>query len=130
MPAESWIELDKTYLSRLNYKRQLFSEHRGETVVFLPGAEDASFEALGMLVDFLPKRYPAMFEKTSNGIKNLVTGEDWDLRRSSEIWTEGKMHPLEVMSLLSTEDWVVMQKDPEGGDEYHLRAGAVCFPCE
>lgn len=130
MPPESWIELDKTYLSRLDYKRQLFSQHRDETVAFLQGSEEASFEALGMLVDFLPRRYPSMFEGTLHGVKNLATGEDFDLRKSSKIWVEKRMHPLEVMSLLSTEDWVVMQKNPEGGDEYHLRAGAVCFPCK
>lgn len=130
MPIESWIEFDKTYISRLDYKRQLFSQHRDETVAFLSGSEDASFEALEMLVDFLSSRYPSMFEKTSQGIRNHVTGENWDLRRCSDIWTKKKMHPLEVMSFLSTEDWVIMQKDPGGGDEYHLRAGAVCFPCK
>lgn len=130
MPTEGWIELDKTYISRLDYKRQLFSQHHDETVAFLPGSEEASFEALEMLVNFLPSRYPSMFGKTPQGIRNHVTGENWDLRRCSDIWTKKKMHPLEVMGFLSTEDWVIMQKDPEGGDEYHLRAGAVCFPCK
>lgn len=130
MPAEGWVELDNTYLSKLNYKRELFSQQRVETVASLPGSEDASFEALEMLADFLPRRYPSMFAKAPQGIKNLVTGEDWNLQRSSKVWTDKKMHPLEVMSLLTTDDWVVMQKSPEGGDEYHLRAGAVCFPCK
>jgi hypothetical protein len=129
LSAENWIELDRTYLDRLAYKRHLFSLERSETIQSLPGSEDASYESLEMLVDFLPRRYPGMFEKTERGIVNLVTGEDWDLRRESKVWKE-KTHPLEVMGLLSTEDWVIMQKDPEGGDEYHLRAGAVCFPCE
>ncbi|KAI5852469.1 alpha-1,2-mannosyltransferase [Morchella snyderi] len=128
LSAEDWIELDKTYLDRLAYKRHLFSRERSETIQSLPGSEDASYESLEMLVDFLPKRYPGMFEKTERGIINLVTGEDWDLRRGSKVWKE-KTHPLEVMGLLSTEDWVIMQKDTQGGgDEYHLRAGAVCFP--
>lgn len=38
-----------------------------------------------------------------------------------------KMHPLEVMIVLSTEDWVIMQKDPQSGDEHHLGAGAMFF---
>ena len=91
----------------------------------LPGSEEASFEALYYLVDFLPRRYPTMFKKTVDGIENLVTGDSWDLRRDSATWNF--WHPLQIMGLLSTEDWFIMQTDDDQ-ETTRLKAGANCFP--
>lgn len=66
-----------------------------------------------------------MFTKTDAGITNLVTGDDWDLRRDSKTWES--YHPLQVMSLLSTEDWLILQTDQDG-QTTRLNAGANCFP--
>ncbi|KAJ9618828.1 hypothetical protein H2204_012904 [Knufia peltigerae] len=112
---ENWVEFDHKYLERYRYKLQLFTQHPEKTIQNLPGSEEASFEALYLLVDILPRRYPTMFQTTEVGIKNLITGDDWDLRRGSDTWKDH--HPLQVMGLLSTEDWFIMQhdeKDPTG----------------
>ncbi|KAI1378848.1 hypothetical protein F4677DRAFT_412166 [Hypoxylon crocopeplum] len=122
---DDWIEIDREYLERYQYKRQLFAQHPADTVQNLPGSKEACFEALEYLVDFLPRRYPAMFRKTDVGVRNLVTGEDWDLRRESSTWKS--YHPLQVMGLLTTEDWFVLQTDDDG-QTTRLRAGANCFP--
>ena len=114
-------------MSRYQYKLQLFSKHPEETICILPGAEKAAHEALGYLVDFLPRRYPSMFARTDHGIHNLVTGDTWDIRTESEVWKTH--HPLQVMGLLTTEDWFIMQTD-EDGETTRLRAGANCFPGE
>lgn len=124
---DDWIEIDKTYLSRYQYKRELFSKYPEETMQSLPRSREASFEALGYLVDFLPRRYPSMFAKTVCGIDNLVTGDKWDLREDSRTWETH--HPLQVMSYLSTEDWFIMQTDDDG-ETTRLTAGASCFPGE
>jgi hypothetical protein len=122
---DDWVEIDKNYLSRYQYKRQLFKQYPVDTVQYLPGSWEPAYEALSYLVDFLPRRYPSMFTKTEVGIKNLVTGDDWDVREESEVW--GSHHPLQVMGLLSTEDWFIMQTDNDG-ETTRLNAGANCFP--
>ncbi|KIW57101.1 hypothetical protein PV05_05700 [Exophiala xenobiotica] len=123
---EDWVEIDHKYLERHKYKVQLFRQHPEKTIQHLPGSEEASFEALYLLADMLPRRYPSMFQATETGIKNLVTNDDWDLRRESSVWNN--CHPLQVMGLLSTEDWFIMQPDQEDPSITRLRAGANCFP--
>jgi dimethylamine monooxygenase subunit A len=86
---------------------------------------EPAFEALYYLADFLPRRYPSMFSRTQEGIENLVTGDKWDLRRESKVWE--LWHPLQIMGLLTTEDWFIMQTD-EDGETTRLTAGAPCFP--
>ena len=125
---EDWVEIDYKYLERHKYKVQLFRQHPEKIIQHLPGSEEASFEALYLLVDMLPRRYPSMFQATETGIKNLVTNDNWDLRRESPVWNNH--HPLQVMGLLSTEDWFIMQPDQEDPSITRLRAGANCFPGE
>ncbi|CAH0055603.1 unnamed protein product [Clonostachys solani] len=66
-----------------------------------------------------------MFTKTEHGIKNLITNDDWNLDREADTWKS--YHPLQVMGLLSTEDWFIMKTD-EDGETTRLVAGANCFP--
>ncbi|KAH7024765.1 uncharacterized protein B0I36DRAFT_366680 [Microdochium trichocladiopsis] len=122
---DDWVEIDKQYLERYKYKRDLYAKHPDDTICFRPDSHEAAFEALAYLADFLPRRYPSMFVKTANGISNLVTGDDWDLRRDADTWKSH--HPLQVMGLLSTEDWFIMQTD-EDQETMRLVAGANCFP--
>ena len=123
--VEDWIELDKTYLERHALKRDLFAHQREQTTQILPGCEDAAFEALYLLAELLPRRFPTMFRSEKEDvIENLVTGETWNIARDASTWD--KYHPLEVMGLLSTEDFFLLTTDEEGVSS--LRAGAVCFP--
>ncbi|KAL2421124.1 hypothetical protein ABEF91_008340 [Exophiala dermatitidis] len=121
---DDWVEIDNQYLDRYRYKRILFAEHPEETLAARPGSEEASFEALELLVDHLVHRYPSMFEKVPGGIRNLVVNETWDLRRDSDTWKS--YHPLQVMGLLTTEDWFILQNEEDG--QTRLKAGANCFP--
>ncbi|OAL18772.1 hypothetical protein AYO20_11706 [Fonsecaea nubica] len=123
---EDWVEIDHKYLERYRYKVELFTQHPEKTIQYLPGSEEACHEALNLLADMLPRRYPSMFRATATGIANLVTGDKWDLRRESSTWKS--YHPLQVMGLLSTEDWFIMQPDEEDPRITRLRAGANCFP--
>ncbi|CAK7238477.1 hypothetical protein SEUCBS140593_010728 [Sporothrix eucalyptigena] len=123
---DDWVEIDKTYLARYNYKRYLYATHLEETIAFLPCSVEPAHEALTYLVDFLPRRYPAMFEATAVGIRNKVTGDDWDLRCDSATWDA--YTPLQVMGLLTTEDWFIMRTDDDDNKTTRLVAGANCFP--
>ncbi|KAK5938673.1 hypothetical protein PMZ80_008864 [Knufia obscura] len=122
----SWIELDKTYLDKYRLKKGLYQNHRDEVLRALPGCEDGMFEALEILKDVLIRRYPTMFRmRDTHTIENLVTGDVWDLDRNAKTWETH--HPLEVMGLLATEDFFLLQNDPATGMST-LRAGGVCFP--
>ncbi|CAG9982988.1 unnamed protein product [Clonostachys byssicola] len=124
--VEHWIDLDETYLDKYKLKKKLYREHREEVLAVLPGCDDGAFEALELLKNTLVRRYPTMFRlREAWIIENLVTGEVWDLRRDASTWE--KYHPLEVMGLLSTEDFFLLYVDDVSG-ETTLRAGAVCFP--
>ena len=128
MKPETWTEIDMKYLDRMKYKQWLFANHREDVLQAFPDTLEPSFEALYLLIEFLSCRYPMMFRRTEAGILNLVTSEVWDLRRTSKTWES--RHPLEIMSLLTTEDWFIMQPNESDGNTYYLRAGAVCFPGE
>lgn len=121
---DDWVEIDDQYLDRYRYKRKLFAEHPNDTVQTLPGSEEASFEALELLVQHLVQRYPSMFVEVPGGIRNLVANETWDLRKDSDVWKT--YHPLQVMGLLTSEDWFIMQTDED--EQTRLKAGANCFP--
>lgn len=125
---EDWVEIDHTYLERYRYKVKLFTQHPDETIQHLPHSDEPSHEALALLADMLPRRYPCMFRATAAGIDNLVTGDSWDLRSDSSLWKTH--HPLQVMGLLSTEDWFILQPDEQDAQVTRLRAGANCFPGE
>ncbi|KAG9604068.1 hypothetical protein KCU77_g1941, partial [Aureobasidium melanogenum] len=123
---QDWIEIDNTYLEKMVLKRELFEKQRDVVTQVLPGCEEAAFESLHLLADYLPRRYPTMFQWTEKRtFENLVTKEKWDLTRDASTWN--RYHPLEVMALLAPEDFVIMQTDPATGVS-SLKAGAVCFP--
>ncbi|KAH8891129.1 hypothetical protein GQ53DRAFT_765272 [Thozetella sp. PMI_491] len=90
---DDWVQIDKSYLARYQYKRKLFAQYPEETIQSLPRSEEPAFEALGYLAEFLPQRYPSMFVKTACGLDNRVTGDSWDLRRDSKTWSN--YHPLQ-----------------------------------
>lgn len=123
---QDWIEIDNTYLEKMILKRELFEKQRDVVTQVLPGCEEAAFEGLYLLADYLSRRFPTMFQWTGKQtLENLVTKEHWDLARNAPTWEH--YHPLEVMSLLAPEDFVIMQTDPATGVS-SLKAGAVCFP--
>ena len=94
--------------------------------MYLPGCDDGLFEALELLKETLIRRYPTMFRlQEPHVIKNTVTGDVWDLRPEASTWE--KYHPLEVMGLLATEDFFLLQNDVETG-ETMLKAAGSCFP--
>ncbi|KAK5172376.1 uncharacterized protein LTR77_004015 [Saxophila tyrrhenica] len=123
---ERWIEIDKSYLQKYQIKKSLIHTHRDEVTCASPECKGPAHEALLLLVDVLTQRYPSMFVKPNgHSIKNLVTGDMWDLKPSSTNWE--KYHPLEVMGLLATDDFFILENDPTTGVTA-LKGGCVCFP--
>ena len=106
-------------------KKKLYREHRDQVLCCRPGMDTALHEALQLLKETLIRKYPSMFRlRTPQAIENLVTGDVWDLAPDADTWE--KHHPLEVMGLLSTEDFFLLETDDEG--QTTLKAAGVCFP--
>lgn len=126
MQLQDWIEIDNTYLPKYHLKKHLYKTHRNEVLVVRPGCEEALLESVHYLKDVLCKNYPKMFQlRGKDVIENLVTGDIWDLAREAQTWE--MYHPLEVMGLLATEDFFVLQTDAESGVSTLMAAGS-CFP--
>jgi hypothetical protein len=113
-----WLELDKTYTSRIKQRQELHAKHTSHIIQSLPGTELACKELMETALQFLCSRYPSLFSIDTrnltfqNNILNTVT----DLRAKD---------PLEVLLDNVPEDFAVMVRDPATG-YYSFRAGVIC----
>jgi len=121
LPAEQWIEIGEDLAAQLAEKRKLLATRHDDVVQTLPQAQPASEEALKLLLDHLRQYHSGRFTFDGGTLRNVATGEQWDLAQSS-------LHPLEQATRLVQEDFCILQADDDTGDTYHLTAGAVCFP--
>jgi hypothetical protein len=121
LPVEQWIEIGEDFSAQLAEKRKLLAARHNDVVQALPQAQQASEEALELLLDHLRQYHSDRFTFGSGKLRNVATGEAWDLAQS--------YNPLEQATRLVQEDFCILQADEaSGGDTYRLTAGAVCFP--
>jgi len=118
LPLEAWIEIDDAFAAQLSTKRTLADARHGEVFQALPEAKPASEETLRLLLQHLRQHHPDHFEFAGGELRNLLTGERWDIEHS-------RLHPLDQAGRLVQEDFCILQPD---GENYRLTAGAVCFP--
>jgi dimethylamine monooxygenase subunit A len=118
LPLEAWIEIDDAFAAQLSTKRTLADTRHGEVFQALPEAKPASEETLRLLLQHLRQHHPDHFEFAGGELRNLLTGERWDIEHS-------RLHPLDQAGRLVQEDFCILQPD---GENYRLTAGAVCFP--
>ena len=79
MNINDWIEIDSDYTWYIHEKAKVIAEQGKHVLDSLPENDDACNELLDMLVDWLPRRYPTLFEKIGeDGIWNKVTGEEFE----------------------------------------------------
>ena len=122
LPAEAWIEIDEAYAAQLAKKRDLLATRHADVVAALPESRPASEEALTLLLDHLRAYHSGRFAFDGGKLRNIATGEEWDIAHSS-------LHPLEQAGRLVQEDFCILQSDDKTLSEtYRLTAGAVCFP--
>jgi len=128
---DNLIEIDDTYLDRINLRRQIMKDHRGETLQARPGSEAMVEEFYTWMFGiYLPARFPTMYtlipsgstsEKAPTHLHNLVTKEDMPLIPSSPL------SALEILSAHVDTDFLFLSVNPETS-KYHLEAFATCFP--
>ena len=122
LPAEAWIEIDAAYAAQLVKKRDLLATRHADVLQALPESRPASEEALTLLLDHLRTYHSDRFAFAGGKLRNIATGEEWDIAHSS-------LHPLEQAGRLVQEDFCILQSDGKTLSEtYRLTAGAVCFP--
>ncbi|KAF8575224.1 hypothetical protein K439DRAFT_1623749 [Ramaria rubella] len=124
MHINDWIEIDKDLKWYLREKSRVISEQGKRVLDSLPENDDACNELLEVLVDWLPKRYPTLFEMIGSpgeGIWNKVTDEK----------LVGLKHKQGVEALLEisklVQDDFLMAREREDGHVYFV-GGLVAFP--
>ncbi|KAJ6032062.1 hypothetical protein N7540_002794 [Penicillium herquei] len=118
MKWDEWIELDNHYLKYHANKAKRIEERGEKCYGTAPEAMDAAIELLEELCDYLPERYPKMFQKTPTGITNTVTHETFNITQRPL-----PEDPMATAARLVQDDLAIMIERPDG--EYYLLAGAI-----
>ncbi|KAI5120885.1 hypothetical protein M0805_002985 [Coniferiporia weirii] len=124
MHINDWIEVGKDLKWYIEQKSRVIKEQGKHVIDSLPENDAGCGELMEILVDYLPKRYPTLFERIDckgGGIWNKVTDE-----RITGL--EGKIgvDALMVCSRLVEDDFL-MGREREDGHVY-FTGGLVAFP--
>ncbi|KAH8910391.1 hypothetical protein BR93DRAFT_923093 [Coniochaeta sp. PMI_546] len=118
---ENWIQLDNHY-PRYHADKAARLAERGQRIArTAPEAMPAALELLEELSDYLPRRYPTLFCRTAVGIKNLWSGESFNI-----VERPLKEDPIAICGRLIQDDLALMIERPDG--QYYLLSGAIILP--
>ena len=115
---DDMIVIDNQYHEEMALRRDLLATNGAEVFAGVPGYETAGAEVLAMLVELLPRRFPAWFTRSGSILHNRLTDERWDLQAST-------MPPLELAGRLVQEDLCIVRPAESGPV---LEAAVLCFP--
>ncbi|KAL6305167.1 hypothetical protein BKA93DRAFT_234589 [Sparassis latifolia] len=123
MHINHWIEIDNEYEWYLGEKARIVEEQGKVALDSLPENDDACGELLELVVDYLPKRYPTLFERIPSGlgIWNKVTNE-----RFPDVSALRGVEALRVVSRLVQDDFLMARERPDG--RIYLVGGLLAFP--
>jgi hypothetical protein len=149
------LQMDETYLSRIQLRHQIMDSHTEATLACNPVAEPATFELYEWLVGtYLPRRFPTCFElvsveKTSGDDESEQQHQHQQEQEQSKPThllnkTTSEHIPLQTTSPLTalrtlgshidTDFLILLPKQTEGNEEnepqiaYHLEAFTTTFP--
>ena len=120
LDPHDWIEPDDCLAADLAEKERLLAERHHDVFIALPEAAAGAAEVLDMLAEYLPARYPDLYERRGERLYSRAAGRAWDLAGSD-------LHPLDLAGRLVPEDLCLMQSSPDAGG-YRLVGASVCFP--
>jgi len=112
-----WIELDNHYPHYHANKSRRIKERGEKCCRTAPEAYGAAMELLEDLVEYLPARYPSLYERTETGIHNKWSGE---MINTTAPLTED---PIQTCARLTQDDLAIMMERPDG--QYYLLSGAI-----
>ncbi|KAI0074728.1 hypothetical protein K474DRAFT_1765099 [Panus rudis PR-1116 ss-1] len=122
MHINHWIEVDKEYQWYLDEKARVIEENGRKVIDSLPENDGACGELLQILVDYLPKRYPTLFERTNeSSILNKVTNE-----HLTGLDKKTGVDALLAISRLVQDDFLMARQRDDG--KIYLVGGLVTFP--
>ncbi|VDB96596.1 unnamed protein product [Peniophora sp. CBMAI 1063] len=122
MNVNDWIEIDKDYRWYIEEKQRVIEEHGKVVMDSLPDNDEACAELLEILVDYLPKRYPTLFEPLgTNGIWNKATDE-----RFPDLTGVRGTDALRVISKLVQDDFLMGRERADG--KVYFTGGLIAFP--
>ncbi|KAJ5146333.1 uncharacterized protein N7515_000897 [Penicillium bovifimosum] len=117
LETDWWIELEKTYKSRIAQRKELYAKNGKQVLGFLPGSELACKELMEMVLQFICARYPQYFTLIDERIlQNKILGTEQDVTAKP---------PLEILLDNVPEDFAIMLRDEKTGF-YFLRAAVIC----
>ncbi|GAA5922917.1 hypothetical protein JCM3775_006185 [Rhodotorula graminis] len=144
--SAKWLQLDNEYENTIKLRAARMADPSLMSSHTRPGYHAHALETLVEIASFLSQRFPKLFvvdrtpynaadSKTHGdsvagaeagaikGIRNLVTGDVWDLEAIER--EEGpEWNPMRVVGHLLQDDLAVMVEDENG--EYRFQAGSIC----
>lgn len=112
------IELDNHY-PRYHADKAARILERGEKCCRTdPSAFDGACELLEEFCDYLPQRYPSLYEKTAVGMDNLLTGEKFNIVERPLV-----EDPMQMAGRFVQDDLAIMFEKEDG--QYYLLAGSI-----
>jgi hypothetical protein len=118
MEPDWWLEVENTYVSRVNERKELFQKYGRMVLDYLPGSELVCKELMEMCLQFYCARYPKHFSLSfdKKTFHNGLLNEDTDIK---------SMHPLHVLLNNVPEDFAIVLRNENDG-MYYFRAGVIC----
>lgn len=122
MDWNEWIELDSNFIKYHDTKVVELEKDLDGRVKYVDNEVTrlACHEMLDELVQYLPARYPGIFQLRNGIIHNTATGEHFPYPAPNP------KEALITAAKLVQDDLVLMLENPDG--QYHLDAGAVILP--
>ncbi|KAL1610753.1 hypothetical protein SLS60_002423 [Paraconiothyrium brasiliense] len=120
-PSEH-ITIDEGYLERINHRKELISAYPGTVLGFIAGGEEPVRELYShMLTEYLPIRYPTMFQLSKNGrdFTNLVTSQMYPSQAAIDVKAA-----LRTLGEIVEEELLLLTPSPSG---HRLVAYICCF---
>jgi len=116
-PAD-WIVPDIHLADQLRHKMELFETRREAVFQVEDATLDAQAETLSLLLNYLPRTYPDIYEVSDDRVTIVPAGLAYNI--------PDYVHaPLELACRLVQDDLVIMRESQAG---YRIAAAAVCFP--
>lgn len=123
IPKTELIKIDRLYSHRINRRRDLIMQHPDITLGTSSIANPAIAEFYeDLIIDYLPRRYPTLFQLSGMTLKNLVSQTVYSI-------SAARKDPSEMLRQLGEnveEDFYFMC--PDGQGDYTLQGYISCFP--
>ncbi|KAI9809463.1 MAG: hypothetical protein M1827_006843 [Pycnora praestabilis] len=118
MKWDEWIELDNHYPKYHADKAKRIQDRGPKCCKTAPEAFNGAVELLEEFCDYLPQRYPSLYQKTEVGMENLLTGERFNIVERPLV-----EDPMAMAARMVQDDLAIMFEKPDG--QYYLLAGAI-----